>query len=69
MPFVSSQTRFVLDSSGQYRGTISGLGGGRSVEPETIEAEQSLDEAFDLIVVPTAGPLDADWMPGEVDIL
>ena len=39
------------------------------MEPETIEAEQSLDEAFDLIVVPTAGPLDADWMPGEVDIL
>jgi hypothetical protein len=40
------------------------------VDPETMEMQQALDEAFDDIVVLEPPPPcpDDDWMPGEFDI-
>jgi hypothetical protein len=39
------------------------------MDPETIEAQQGLDEAFENIVVlePASNDTDDDWMPGEFD--
>jgi hypothetical protein len=40
------------------------------VDPETLEAQDVLDEAFENIVVlaPLPPDPDDDWMPGEFDI-
>jgi len=40
------------------------------VDPETLETEQTLDEAFENIVEldQDSSSLDDDWMPGEFDI-
>ncbi len=43
---------------------------GGSVDPETLETEQALDEVFENIVLidqDSTSP-DDDWMPGEFDI-
>ncbi|MGZ6545507.1 MAG: hypothetical protein ACXVEI_09375 [Actinomycetota bacterium] len=41
------------------------------MDPETLETEQSLDEAFENIIEldQDSTPLDDDWMPGEFDIV
>jgi hypothetical protein len=43
---------------------------GGSVDPETLETQQALDEAFENIVLidQDSMSLDDDWMPGEFDI-
>jgi len=40
------------------------------VDPETMEAQQALDEAFENIIVlePLPPDPDDDWMQGEFDI-
>jgi hypothetical protein len=41
------------------------------VDPETLEVQETLDEAFENVVVsdrPWPDP-DEDWMPGEFDIV
>ena len=46
------------------------LGKEAAVDPETLETEQALDEAFENIVLmdQDSTSLDDDWMPGEFDI-
>jgi len=46
------------------------LGEGGSLDPETLETGQTLDEAFENIVQPDQDSIsvDDDWMPGEFDI-
>ena len=41
------------------------------MDPETLETEQTLDEAFENIVEldQDLASLDDDWMPGEFDIV
>ena len=40
------------------------------MDPETLEKEQALDEAFENIVLTEqdSTSLDDDWMPGEFDM-
>ena len=40
------------------------------MNPETLETEQPLDEAFENIVLTDedSTPVDDDWMPGEFDM-
>lgn len=46
------------------------LGEGGSLDPETLETGQTLDEAFENIVQTDQDSIavDDDWMPGEFDI-
>jgi hypothetical protein len=45
------------------------LGEGGSLDPEPLETGQTLDEAFEnIVVVETPPPPDDDWMAGEFDI-
>ena len=37
------------------------------MDPETLEAKLTLDEAFENVVLEPPDP-DDDWMPGEFDI-
>lgn len=39
------------------------------MDPETLETQVVLDEAFDdIVVVETLPPVEEDWMAGEFDI-
>jgi hypothetical protein len=54
----------------QTASSRSFLGGGRGVDPETVEIQQTLDEMFEnIVVVDQLSPHpDDDWMPGEFDV-
>ena len=41
---------------------------GRHMDPETIETQLVLDEAFENIVILGSPEPDTDWLPGEFDI-
>jgi hypothetical protein len=38
------------------------------VDPETLEKEELVDEAFEIVVLEPASSDRDDWMPGEFDI-
>ncbi len=56
--------------SGKLKSLASFLGEGGSVDPETLEIEQTLDEAFENVIelYQDSTPLDEDWIIGEFDI-
>ena len=39
------------------------------MDPETVEMQLVLDEAFDDIVLVETLPVEEDWMAGELDII